>query len=291
MNEPMEKVLCPSCNSPFNHNILFEKNDCIVYRCNYCGLGLANPSNFNPQSYYTEEYFNGGLVDGYSDYLGSEYVLRAEFARTLRVLKQYCPPGGRLLEIGCAYGFFLKEAESEYEVYGLEIAEDAVNTCHHAGLLNVHQGIVDDNTLSLTGMVDAIVLLDVIEHLLDPFETLRICSKILRPGGVILITTGDFDSFVSRLSGCNWRLMTPPSHLWFFTRSSLANIANILGLDMVNFSRPWKLVPFSLIIFQIGRMAGMNLKPLSMPSLSRLAIPVNLFDAMRIVLRKPLSEE
>ena len=85
-------------------------------------------------------------------------------------------------------------------------------------------------------------MLDVIEHLPDPFETLRLCNKILKPGGVILITTGDFDALIARLTGRHWRLMTPPQHLWYFSRTSFSSMADSLALNMVSCTRPWKLV-------------------------------------------------
>lgn len=284
------EILCPACARLTPHDELYEKNGCVVRRCVACGLGSAEPRDFQPEAYYTGDYFNGGHSDGYSDYAGSESVLRAEFARVVDVLKQHCRSGGRLLEVGSAYGFFLKEAQSSFDVHGIELAKDAVDACHRAGLRNVQQGVVDEDTLARVGPVDAVVMLDVIEHLPDPFETLRLCNKILKPGGVILITTGDFDALIARLTGRHWRLMTPPQHLWYFSRTSFSSMADSLALNMVSCTRPWKLVPLSLILFQIARMAGINLKGSSLIRSSRLGIPVNLFDAMRVVLRKPLSQ-
>lgn len=289
VSPPLFNTSCIACAHGTPHQVLYEKNGSVVRRCNECGLGQAEPREFDAEAYYTEQYFSGGHADGYSDYSGSESVLRAEFARVVGVLKTLCSPGGRVLEIGSAYGFFLKEAQSAYEVHGIELARDAVDACHRAGLLNVHQGIADDATLARIGQVDAIVMLDVLEHLPDPFETLRRCSALLKPGGVILITTGDFGSLTARLAGRHWRLMTPPQHLWFFSRKSITKISNLLGLNIVGFNRPWKMVPLSLILFQIARIAGGASKPSSKTALSRLGIPVNLFDAMRVVLRKPLA--
>ena len=78
--------------------------------------------------------------------------------------------------------------------------------------------------------VDVIVLLDVIEHLPQPRETLDLCSRHLNPGGLIVISTGDFASMAAKLSGPKWRLMTPPQHLWYFTPDSMRRMAAGLGL-------------------------------------------------------------
>jgi 2-polyprenyl-3-methyl-5-hydroxy-6-metoxy-1,4-benzoquinol methylase len=284
-------IFCPSCQRHTAHRALFEKNGCIIRRCNNCGLGQAEARDFQPEKYYVDDYFNGGHADGYADYAGSENVLRAEFARVVDVLKLHCNAGGRLLEIGCAYGFFLKEAQKSFEVHGIELATAAVEACHLAGLENVHQGVADEKNLARIGQVDVVVMLDVIEHLPDPFETIRLCTKLLKPGGIMLITTGDFGSPVARLTGRSWRLMTPPQHLWFFTRKSFLNMASSLELDMASYTHPRKIVPVSLILFQLARVAGVNLTASSLKHLNRLGVPVNLFDAARVVLRKPLSQE
>jgi hypothetical protein len=78
--------------------------------------------------------------------------------------------------------------------------------------------------------------------------------------------------------------MTPPQHLWFFTRASMQRMAETLGLHVEHVDHPWKIVPASLIAFQLRRMLG--LRGATAAHASRLGIPVNLFDAMRIVLRK-----
>ena len=58
-----------------------------------------------------------------------------------------------------------------------------------------------------------------------------------------------------------------------------------LGLTMERLDHPWKIVPASLIAFQLRRMLG--LRGQGVTSASRIGVPVNLFDAMRVVLRKP----
>jgi len=128
-----------------------------------------------------------------------------------------------------------------------------------------------------------VVMLDVIEHLPDPRGTLALCARHLNPGGAIVITTGDFASLYARLAGSRWRLMTPPQHLWFFTPESMRRLARQLDLQVERLDHPAKRVPLSLIAFQLRRMLGVK----GQPELRPMGIPVNLFDAMRVILRKP----
>jgi SAM-dependent methyltransferase len=274
---------CPACGQATAQRFLFRLHGADILQCKACGLGRTEAVGFDPDIYYAEPYFSGGHGDGYSDYLGAEPVLRREFAGTVDYLRRF-QRDGKLLEIGCAYGFFLQEAARYFEVAGVELAEHAVAHCRRTGL-NVRHGTADAALLQQTGRADAIVLLDVVEHLPQPRETLALCEHYLNPGGVILITTGDFGSLLARLAGVKWRLMTPPQHLWFFTAESMRRLASVLGLVVERVDHPWKIVPLSLIAFQLRRMVGFAGK--SVASASRIGVPVNLFDAMRLVLRKP----
>jgi SAM-dependent methyltransferase len=238
---------------------------------------------FDLESYYTKDYFSGKRPDGYADYIGTENILRREFAGTVEFIRKF-RASGRLLDVGCAYGFFLQEAKRFFDVSGIELAEDAAEHCRRSGL-NVFTGQVDETLLGRLGTTDVIVLLDVIEHLPSPRDTIALLVNHLDHGGIIVITTGDFGSLYSRVAGAHWRLMTPPQHLWFFTQASMQAMSTSLGLEVEHLDHPWKVVPLSLISFQLRRMSGLGPKRIAISN--RLGLPVNLFDAMRVVLRKP----
>ena len=70
-----------------------------------------------------------------------------------------------------------------------------------------------------------------------------------------------------------------------FTQESVRRLATGLGLAVEHLDHPWKIVPASLIVFQLRRMLG--LRGESVTAAKRIGVPVNLFDAMRIVLRNP----
>jgi SAM-dependent methyltransferase len=274
---------CPACGRATPQRYLYSKHGCDVFKCRECGLGRSETREFDPARYYTKDYFSGQHSDGYGDYLGSEPVLRREFARVVDVIRRSCADG-RLIELGCAYGFFLQEAQRYFDVAGIELAEDAAAHARQAGL-NVVSGVADEANMARLGPADVIVLLDVIEHLPDPHATLQLAVRHLNPGGIIVITTGDFSSLYARLAGSHWRLMTPPQHLWFFTPDSIARLADGLGLRVESLVHPGKVVPLSLILFQLRRMLGLR----GGVAATSVGIPVNLFDAMRIILRKPMQ--
>ena len=277
----LERALgCPACGLRTTQRFLYAKNGCDVLECSRCGLARAQAAAFDPAAYYTRGYFSGDEPDGYADYLGAEPVLRREFARTVDFVRRY-RRSGNLLELGCAYGFFLQEAKRHFAVSGIELSPDAAAYCRRQGLA-VETGTADALDRCGRGPFDVIVMLDVIEHVPDPHETMDLVARALAPGGIVVLTTGDFRSLAARALKSGWRLMTPPQHLWFFTPASLERLAWRAGLNVVSLDHPWKIVPLSLVAYHLGRMAGVRLK---LPA-SRIGMPINLFDAMRVVLRR-----
>lgn len=246
-----------------------------------CACGLARtvlPPGFDPASIYGEAYFQGGQRDGYADYAGSAAELRREFRRTLRVLARHVPRG-RLLEIGCAYGYFLELARARFSVAGVELSDHARAACAARGLAVVRE--LDDEFLAAHGPFDAAVLLDVLEHLRDPGAVLARLHAVLRPGAQLLITTGDRGSLAARALGRRWRLMTPPQHLWFFDARSLGALLARHGFRVHALAHPWKLVPLALIAYQAARTVGAQdlARRFVLPG----RLPLNLFDAMRVI--------
>ena len=279
-----DDAVCPICRAG-RFRRLYSKNGRDIARCSHCGVGRTEEADFDPASYYTAAYFEGGHHDGYADYGESAEVLAEEFGKALTRLLAVAPTGGSLLEIGCAYGYFLKLAAQHWKVHGLEISADAVAQCQAQGLTSVRRGAADHSALSQLEPLQAVVMLDVIEHLADPVGVLADCRDKLAPGGVLMLSTGDFASPLARLMGRNWRLMTPPQHLWFFTPAGFRALAQSQGWEVVQLTHPGKRVPLSLIDYQLRRI--LRLQPRSLPGWARVGIPLNLHDAMLLVLRKP----
>ena len=202
---------------PGNRSLRFARMASRLRSVPVCGVGRTIAAPFDPEELYTEDYFSGGVDGAYRDYEGSQKTLQHEFHSQVQFLRSYLPEGGKLLEVGCAYGFFLQQAKSHFDVYGLEIAQSGVDFCHRNNLSNVRRGAVTEEFLSFFGPFDAVVLLDVIEHIDDVSETMRLLLGYLRDGGVLMVTTGDWGSLSARVAGKRWRLLTPPLHLWFFT--------------------------------------------------------------------------
>jgi 2-polyprenyl-3-methyl-5-hydroxy-6-metoxy-1,4-benzoquinol methylase len=273
---------CPFCSGKGIHR--FNKNSCKVYQCDSCASAWAVPVEFDPQHYYGgSEYFSGGHSDGYADYEGSEAILRSHFRELIELLKANgLKPNARILELGSAFGFFLAEAEKEFEAQGIEISEAAAKKAVAKGL-KVQTGTLETGLFE-PGFFDAVVMWDTIEHLEDPMKILSLINHYLAPNGIVAVTTGDWGSVLARVTGKRWRLMTPPQHLFFFTEKGLQAALEKTGFRVKSSRHLGKKVPLGLALFQVLR--GLRLHGLVPRVLSRVGIRVNLFDSLLVVGKK-----
>lgn len=94
----------------------------------------------------------------------------------------------RILEMGCSGGPLIQGLQTDgfTNITGIDISPDAIELCKKRGLLDVH--VMDAQKLSFAdGQFDVITASDVLEHLSNPSEALREWSRILKPGGVLIL--------------------------------------------------------------------------------------------------------
>lgn len=132
-----------------------------------------------------------------------------------------------ILDVGCASGGHLA-------AYPLTVTKVGVEPASSAGDLLRSRGIQWFRTVSdlpAGAMFDAITCMDVIEHLEDPASLLAGMTTLLRPGGVLVLVTGDIDSFGARFSGRRWLYHALPEHCSFFSARSLQTHLSGLTLE------------------------------------------------------------
>jgi cyclopropane fatty-acyl-phospholipid synthase-like methyltransferase len=177
---------------------------------------------------YNDGYFAGGE---YADYRGQEPAIRRSMRRHLTQMSRYQPRGGALLEVGCAYGFFLDEARSRFDrVMGIDIAKGAVSYAHDR--LGLDASVRDFTSLTTSIRFDAICMWDTIEHVAEPDRFVAKAHELLAPNGLLFITTGDIGSLNARLRGAKWRQVHPPTHLNYFSKRTLALMLERLGFSV-----------------------------------------------------------
>ena len=182
------------------------------------------------ESYADDSYFEGGEA-GYSSYQAQEPTLRRTFQHFLREMARRGMTGGRLLEVGCAYGFFLDEARdyfahrtgTDYSVSALEKARGRSDRVILGGLGELPAG----------ERFDCAACIHVIEHIYDPVSFLKTLAGHLRPGGWLVLATPDMGSVWRLLMGRRWPFFKIPEHVTCFDRRTLAELLTRSGFEAV----------------------------------------------------------
>jgi 2-polyprenyl-3-methyl-5-hydroxy-6-metoxy-1,4-benzoquinol methylase len=226
---------CNTCEGTSARS-LWERDGYHIVSCNDCGLVYVgeDPDTIDFGALYDEAYYTGGQVGVFDDYVGQAAARRSAARRRLFTLRRLIP-SGRLLDVGCAAGFFLAEAQATYEARGVEFSEYSSRFAREKLGLNVFRGTLQDARFE-AATFDIVTLWDVIEHVPDPAALLAEVRRVLAPQGRVVLTTGDIGSAYARARGAQWHLLTPPWHLYFFSRATLEAVARRSGLRVVHFA-------------------------------------------------------
>ncbi|MCI0650789.1 MAG: class I SAM-dependent methyltransferase [Planctomycetes bacterium] len=205
-----------------------------VVACEECGLEYV-PADDVP----------AGLADLYAGvvdetYLKYEDARRKTFETVHRRIAPHLPEGrGTLLEVGCYTGVFLDVMRSAgWKVTGVEPSKWAADFARGRRNLDVRTGTLDECGSLPRGGFDAVFMWDVLEHLRDPERVLRQAHALLRPDGVLCLSTLDVKSWFPRLAGRRWPWLME-MHLFYFSKPVMERFFAKTGFRMVE-ARPYR---------------------------------------------------
>jgi len=213
-------VECPLCRGR-KTSVQFDLDghDCV--RCGDCTLQFLHPQPTAEtlQALYDKDYYAPWLRGEPDESVAA--MKRLTFGRYLRLLRRY-RPGGRLLDVGCAFGAMLQSAAGAgYEPFGVELNPAAVEKAgRHCQ--NVHCGRLSEARYD-DEMFDVVTMTDFLEHVRDPLATLAEARRVMKPGGVLLITTPNSGSPLAKLLGRRW-IHYKLEHLFYFNRRTLRRL-------------------------------------------------------------------
>jgi 2-polyprenyl-3-methyl-5-hydroxy-6-metoxy-1,4-benzoquinol methylase/glycosyltransferase involved in cell wall biosynthesis len=219
----MRENNCPVCDSTDESSPLCELNGYKIFTCQKCAADYVYPM---PQSawlksfYDREEWFEGGLPGGYSNY---DQETAWSVDATEPILQSFDSAQGlSVLDIGCGYGSHLAAAAQRgWKCFGVEVSDHARKTAQErlGGAAYIVESVAD----LIPHEFDLILILDVIEHLSSPKELLFSLFSLgaIAPKTRIVISTPNAGSVEATRAPEQWRYRHPPSHLVYYRAQTL----------------------------------------------------------------------
>jgi len=268
---------CQLCGSE-RSSLKFADPPFRVVTCSDCGLVYVTP---RLQGQALLDIYDAGYwksdnpkLRGYADYAREAKLYLKTFEKRMALVGRITAPQSRVLDVGCAAGYFLRVMRDHgHDVHGVElspaIAKEAIAAL---GSEAVHIGTLDDAVAAMDYQdrsFDLVTLWDVIEHVPDPQALLRRLRQLIKPGGKLLLETQNVGSRWAALLGRRWHHYKHHEHLYHFTEATIRRLLADCGFRTLDVGARYagKYVSFAFLAERAGRLGhipGLLCKPLSL---------------------------
>ncbi len=296
----VEVTECQVCESSHS-TLLFAEDPYQIRRCSGCSLVFVTPRYCDNTIHevYGQDYWTSDTpkTKGYADYASEAPLYLKTYKRRLGLVKRFCKSSAKVLDVGCAAGYFLRVMrDAGHDVYGVEISSPiAAEAKEHLGDERVHIGPLDsvdheaNQKAYAKGSFDLVTMWDVIEHVPNPQDLLRQALEMLKPDGHLILETQNVDSRFASMLGPKWHHYKHEEHIYHFNPSTIRKLLEQGGFETVKLTSDYggKYVSFGFIAeraARINKVASLALKPLNLMRHANLYL--NFRDEM-VVVAKP----
>lgn len=235
MKSTTQEVTCPLCGTQAAIPFYFRSGTHRLRLCPSCFVAFVYPRIGSAEllSQYSPAYFEQNYeATRRLEYVNPLAMERKQGLFLQRAAKLSGRRTGSVLDVGCGTGRFLEFAKARgWEIAGLELCEEVGRKTAARLGAQVYLGSVFDVELP-TESFDIVTMFDCIEHLEDPLRALAICRRALKPGGVLAVTTPNFQGIGRMLLGPQAFAIWPDTHIIYFGPRSLR-----FALRQVKFDR------------------------------------------------------
>lgn len=234
--------LCPWCKCD-DSSLVIETRDWRhsipgsfrLYRCGNCGLLRQSPlpSWAELATYYPSEYVSFSDTPENNNWL--KKIINSSGYRERVDLINLFSKEGNWLDVGCGTGEFLKYLQEigKWNLYGLEPIENVASTAEKKLGFPIIKSTFESSTQFKDEFFDVITMWEVIEHLFDPVAAIGKAANLLKPGGVLVMSTPNLNAIDRSVFGDYWAGYDLPRHLHLFPISVLENICRNFHLGLI----------------------------------------------------------
>jgi 2-polyprenyl-3-methyl-5-hydroxy-6-metoxy-1,4-benzoquinol methylase len=232
---------CSNCGSQ-QVKVKFKISDeQQIFSCSSCKVEFLFPqlNDSELKKLYSENYYRAWGIVGEKENESTKQMKISIFQLRLSLIQKYINKG-KILDVGCATGYFLEAAKKMgFEPFGVELSEYSSGIAQNKfGDNNVFTGTLEECKF-LDKFFDVISMSDLIEHVRNPKQTLSKAVSLLKDAGIIMIMTPDTKAFSNKLMGKKWTHYKL-EHFFYFNRNALSYIAGKCGLEIAHYEKSKK---------------------------------------------------
>jgi SAM-dependent methyltransferase len=239
-------VPCPACGQTVARRA-FEKYRCQFVRCRDCDTLYMSP---RPTPALMDDYYSHS--ENYR--LWAEHIFPTSEARRrdkicrplLDTIARACADHqvapGHLMELGPGFGTFAAlalESGAFQRVSAVERTPSMAQACRQHGI-TVHEMAAEDVPADFDDPADVLVCFEVIEHVFDPVSFLGTASRLLRRGGLLVLTCPNGNGFDTQVLGAE-SVAVDTEHVNLFNPASMARLLDRVGYEILEISTPGRL--------------------------------------------------
>lgn len=245
--EPRAQIPCVGCGS-FRVERAFDKHDFAYGLCQVCGTLYQTPRpalaafevfyrNSKSANYWAEVFFPAVAE------ARREKIFRPRVERLASLCETQGIEVRRLIDVGAGYGIFLDEWRKRSpaaHLLAIEPSAILAAECRVKGL-EVVESLVEQIGPEYEGVADLVVCFEVLEHVYDPLAFVRCLMRVVRPGGLVFVSSLSIDGFDLQTLWEKSRQIVPPQHINFLSVEGFEKLFWRAGLLDVNVITPGKL--------------------------------------------------
>ncbi len=225
---------CPVCRGA-DFLPLGEKNGFPVVQCRACTHRFIHPM---PSQKVIDDYYARYWINAKNIRNGERKIrkLKRILRRALRRAK-----GKRFLDIGCNTGFGVEAARQlGFRATGVDLSGEAIEIAASLYPQNRFVAGTAQNFAKNGEEFDAILCREVVEHMPEVHSFMVALKSLLKPGGILWLTTPDAGHFRVPKNFPEWKEVIPPEHLSYFNRQSLERLLGEYGIEILKKQLIWK---------------------------------------------------